>query len=122
MSEQKDRISALVEGVVGARQMENTRDYLTRGRSFFKTETDELKRRWIEVTGSWLQNFGAMDLRETDDLTAELCLRHIDLPYESLKSELEAIRKEMLRNPEQGRAEIRKHSSALLNDLDKPPN
>jgi hypothetical protein len=122
MSEQKDRISAIVEGMVPARAMDENRDYLARGRSFSKTDTDELKRRCVDATRIWLRSFGATDPREMDDLTAELRLRHIDLPYESLESEFDAMRIEIQRNPKQGRAENLRHIKAFLDDLERPPN
>jgi hypothetical protein len=100
MSEREDdEANAFLDHVA----MEETRDYLERGRRFSGESTENIKQLWTNAFKQWFAKRTAESQREFDDLAAELRLRSAEPPYETVEAERrEMVReiKEMPFNPE----------------------
>ena len=70
--------------------IEQTQDYLARGRRFATLDVGQLSEDWIIAVRSWLARKDRARERMMDDLTAELQLRGSDPPYDTVKKELAA--------------------------------
>ena len=77
--------------------MRETEVYLGRGRTFASTAIDEIRLRWIAAFKAWFHSRTEDNLREMNDLEAELRLRGVEPPYEKVGPELEAMRAEIER-------------------------
>jgi hypothetical protein len=86
----KDRAAALVDAFLQHRKMEQTQDYLGRGRRFAALDVGQLSEDWINAVRSWLARKDPSRERIMDDLTAELQLRGAEPPYGAVKQELVA--------------------------------
>jgi hypothetical protein len=84
--------NALASVFLASEWMDETRDYLARGRRFEKLSPDQLNDGWEGAFRRWLSRHG--DPRETDDYAAELRLRELELPYERVENELKIIHDE----------------------------
>jgi hypothetical protein len=79
--------------------MEETRDYLERGRHFSGLSTEELKRSWTDAFKLWCAHRTAESQREFDDLAAELRLRGEEPPYETVEAETREMVREVKETP-----------------------
>lgn len=70
--------------------MEQTKDYLGRGRRFAALDVGQLSEDWIIAVRSWLARKDRECEQMMDDLTAELQLRSSEPPYDAVKQELAA--------------------------------
>ena len=86
----KDRTEAMVVAFLEHRKMEQTQDYLARGRRFATIDVGQLSEDWIIAVRSWLARKNRTGERKMDDLTAELQLRGFQPPYDAVKRELAA--------------------------------
>jgi hypothetical protein len=84
----KDRTEAMVVAFLEHRKMEQTQDYLARGRRFATIDAGQLSEDWIIAVRSWLARKNGTSERKMDDLTAELQLRGFEPPYHTIKQEL----------------------------------
>ena len=80
--------------------MEETKDYLERGRRFADIEDGKLTQRWAEAFRRWAKHRSDDNQREVDDLIAELRLRGTaEPPYDMVQPELDAMRAEIESDP-----------------------
>jgi hypothetical protein len=86
----EDRAAAMVHAFLQHRSIEQTQDYLARGRRFATLNVGQLSEDWIIAVRSWLSRKDRARERLMDDLTAELQLRGSEPPYDALKQELAA--------------------------------
>jgi hypothetical protein len=88
-----DRIKDLTMSIVAEATMEDTLDYVRRGRRFKKkTDGEELKQRWAATFRLLVSDLDDRRvLGELNDLGAELQLREIELPYEAVKVQVEQL-------------------------------
>jgi hypothetical protein len=86
----EDRTEAMVVAFVEHRKMEQTQDYLARGRRFATLDVGQLSEDWIIAVRSWLARKNRAGERMMDDLTAELQLRGFEPPYDAVKQQLAA--------------------------------
>jgi hypothetical protein len=70
-------------------QMEETHDYLIRGRALRGLDDDQLKERWTVAFKAWF--YDRTKYRDLEDATAELQLRDAVPPYETVSGELAAM-------------------------------
>jgi hypothetical protein len=69
--------------------IDQTEDYLRRGRRFSDLETDVLKEQWIVAFKKHCRDFEDVALnRKSNDLQAELALRSIDPPFDVVEADL----------------------------------
>jgi hypothetical protein len=86
----ENRTAAIVHAFLQHRSIEQTQDYLARGRRFAALDVGRLSEDWIIAVRSWLARKDRARERMMDDLTAELQLRGSDPPYDAVKGELAA--------------------------------
>lgn len=86
----ENRAAAMVHAFLQHRSMEQTQDYLARGRRFATLDVGQLSEDWIIAVRSWLARKDRAHERLMDDLTAELRLRGSEPPYDAVKGELAA--------------------------------
>ncbi len=84
----KDRAVALIDQFLQHRKMEQTQDYLSRGRRFAGLDPEQLNEDWVDAVRRWLAQKDRSRERTMDDLAAELELRGSEPPYEAVKQEL----------------------------------
>ena len=70
------------------RNIEQRRKYLARGRRFVVLDAGQLGKSWIAAVRNWLARKDRAAEVTMDDLTAELRLRGLEPPYETIKHEL----------------------------------
>jgi hypothetical protein len=98
MSEQKtlmeefERFEALPEVWVQNELLEQTRDYLTRGRRFERLRLDWLNEEWAEAFRRFVAQRIGPHLRDLDDSGAELRLRGEEFPTHLVTAEVEQLR------------------------------
>src|SRR6266566_8477377 len=79
---------AIVNAFLQHKSMEQTRDYLARGRRFAKLDVGRLNKDWIIAVTRWLAHKDRTNERMMDDLAAELRLRRLEPRYGAVKQEL----------------------------------
>ena len=92
----RDDADALAESYLQHELMNETKDYLDRGRRFKLLAVTELNEKWVIV----FRRFTAHDrtpIGEMDDLAAELRLRGLDPPYDRVRSEMSKLQDEIKR-------------------------
>ena len=72
--------------------LEQTRDYLTRGRRFERLKLDQLNKVWAEAFRQFVRPTIGPHLRDMDDAGAELRLRGEEFPTDLVTSEVEQLR------------------------------
>jgi hypothetical protein len=85
-----DRAVALIDQFLQHKKMEQTQDYLSRGRRFAGLDAARLSEDWVHAVRRWLARKGRSRERTMDDLAAELELRGSEPPYDAVKQELAA--------------------------------
>jgi hypothetical protein len=89
----------LLETVLGADAMEETEEYVARGRRFERLALEDLVERWKAFFKAWCRVHTAELYREFADAGAELRLRGEELPFDAVKAEFTALQLEIARNP-----------------------
>jgi hypothetical protein len=120
-----DHANAMVDAFLQHTQMEETQQYLSRGRQFATTSEVELKLRWAEAFRRWFKAHSPGHVRKLDDLSAELRLRGLEPPEDSVKDELSMMREEIQHEYEsdpQWQEEIAKRIAEFRETMDKPSN
>jgi hypothetical protein len=79
---------AVVNAFLQHKSLEQTQDYLVRGRRFAKLDVRQLTEDWIIAVRSWLAHKNRTNERMMDDLAAELRLRRVEPPYVAVEQEL----------------------------------
>ncbi|MGA2568435.1 MAG: hypothetical protein ABSF41_16595, partial [Pseudolabrys sp.] len=99
MSEQKvlmgklaERYEALPEVWLQNELLEQTRDYLTRGRRFERLRLDQLNEEWAKAFRQFVRRHIGPHLRDMDDAGAELRLRSEEFPTYLVALEVEQLR------------------------------
>ena len=98
MSEQKllmeefEQFEALPEVWFQNELLEQTRDYLTRGRRFERLRLDRLNEEWAKAFRQFVTQRIETYLRDLDDSGAELRLRGEEFPTHLVTAEVEQLR------------------------------
>jgi hypothetical protein len=113
---------ALAEAYLQHELMNEMKDYLDRGRRFERLTIPELNKTWIIA----FRRFVAKDrtvIREMDDLAAELRLRNLELPLDSVRAEALQLRDEVKRlGPDAPSDGLDERIRAFLAKRKKPKN
>jgi hypothetical protein len=128
MSEQKalmekmaERFEALPEAWVQNELLEQTRDYLTRGRRFERLRLDQVNVEWAKAFRQFVRERIGPHLRNMDDAGAELRLRGEEFPTHLVMLEVEQLRAAVQRvGPISPTAEFDQKINELINDMGKP--
>src|SRR5476649_2609849 len=99
MTEQKalmeklaERFEALPEAWLQNELLEQTRDYLTRGRRFERLRINQLNEEWAKAFRQFVRWRVGSHVRDMDDAGAELRLRGDEFPTYLVGSEVERLR------------------------------
>ena len=84
----RDHPDAIVNGFLQHKSLEQTQDYLARGRRFAKLDVEQLNEDWINAVRGWLAHKDRTNERMMDDLAAELRLRGVEPAYAAVEQEL----------------------------------
>ena len=104
-------------------EMNETRDYVARGRSLAGLTDAEALELWIETFLRWIDQRDPTTVRNLDDAAAELRLRKLDLPEHRVRPQIEALQKEMQRLGPYIRSESLDDAiDDFLNEREKPKN
>jgi hypothetical protein len=79
---------AIVNAFLEHKTLEQTQDYLNRGRRFAKLDVRQLNENWIIAVRRWLAHKDRANERMMDDLAAELRLRKLEPLYSAVEHEL----------------------------------
>jgi hypothetical protein len=77
--------------------LEDTENYIRRGRSLSKVDAGELKDRWVHAFRRMVaaaqshQRESKLNRRDRADIEAELLIRNVDLPYDTVRKEMKAL-------------------------------
>jgi hypothetical protein len=104
---------AIVTAFLQNKSLEQTQDYLVRGRRFAKLDVGQLNEDWIIVVRSWLAHKDRTKERMMDDLAAELRLRKLEPPYGAVEQELAD------RSAQTNEAERRKAFREIAREIDE---
>src|SRR5262245_20309888 len=99
----REDLRAIVNVFLQHKSMEQTQDYLARGRRFVKFDVQQLSENWIIAVRSWLAHKDHTNERTMDGLASELRLRGLEPPYGTVAREL-ADRSAQTKEPERRKA------------------
>jgi hypothetical protein len=87
-ADSREDLQAIVNVFLQHKSMEQTHDYLARGRCFVKFDVQRLNENWIIAVRSWLTHKDRTNERMMDGLASELRLRGLEPPYGAIAREL----------------------------------
>jgi hypothetical protein len=128
MTEQKalmeklaERFEALPEAWLQNELLEQTRDYLTRGRRFERLRIDQLNEEWAKAFRQFVRRQIGPYVRDMDDAGAELRLRGEEFPTHLVTAEVEQLRAAIQRvGPISPSAEFNRKTDEFIRDMNKP--
>jgi hypothetical protein len=128
MTEQKalmeklaERFEALPEAWLQNELLEQTRDYLTRGRRFERLRIDQLNEEWAKAFRQFVRRQIGPYVRDMDDAGAELRLRGEEFPTHLVMSEVEQLKAAIQRvGPISLSAEFDRKIDEFIRDMNKP--
>jgi hypothetical protein len=71
-----------------SQRMDETQDYLSRGRQLSKLSAEELGQRWVGAFKAYVGQGDMSRRRELEDLDAEHSLRKLEPPYRLVKADI----------------------------------
>jgi hypothetical protein len=102
----------------GNEEMKETKQYLERGRRFASLDTGALNASWTSAFKTWFASRTKSDEELMNDLSAELRLRNLKTPDETVEREL-ALGEEELQH---GKINLKAKIAEFLDELDRDPN
>jgi hypothetical protein len=78
---------AIAKAMVQSAEMDETVDYLARGRSHRLLELDQLRAVWVSAFKDWAHSLGVANSRGLGELWAEFRLRDIEPPFDQVRDE-----------------------------------
>lgn len=116
-----ERSEALPEVWLQNELLEQTRDYLTRGRRFERLILDRLNEEWAQALRQFVIQRIGPHLRDMDDAGAELRLRGEGFPTHLVMPEVEQLRTAVQYvGPVSPSAEFIRKIDAFIKDMNKP--
>ena len=104
-------------------QMNETQDYVERGRALASQTDDEVKSVWVAMFERWFDKKTAENRRNMDDAAAELRLRDLEPPYDRVKAKTDELQAEIKRlGPDAFSEELDKENDEFLAARAKPKN
>jgi hypothetical protein len=95
MSDSDD--DALAEASLQHALMNETKDYLERGRRFAKSKFEDLSREWVAAFNALFADGDRSRRRDMDDAAAEFRLRGREPPYDTVQDRIAEIRDQLAR-------------------------
>jgi hypothetical protein len=90
-NDEVEKVTGPIDTVLSAAAMEETEDYLARGRRFERLSIEDLGQRWTTAFKAWCQDRTPELQREFDDAAAELGLRNAEPPFDTARDEIVAL-------------------------------
>ena len=87
---------AIAESMAAAAEVDETGEYLTRGRAYKHRSRQWLNEAWVAAFRAWFNSDLPTSYRPVADIRAELSLRGVQPPYDTVRAELEIARSECL--------------------------
>ncbi len=104
-------------------QMNETQDYVERGRALASQTDDEVKSVWVGMFERWFDEKTAENRRNMDDASAELRLRDLEPPYDRVKAKTDELQAEIKRlGPDTFSEELDEEIDEFLEARKKPKN
>jgi hypothetical protein len=101
--------------------MNEMKAYFDRGKRFATLDVAQLNERWIVVFKAYFADHNRQQGLEMDDLAAELRLRGLDPPFESVKAEISKLQGALKRiGPHASSPEFEQKVSEFLEQRSKP--
>jgi hypothetical protein len=85
----QNEVDCFFEALLADEAMIETKDYLKRGRKFESRETFQLQTQWTAAFKIWFASRESDDLQVMDDTGAELRLRNLPIPFDTIRSVLD---------------------------------
>ncbi len=121
LMEKLERFEALPEVWIQNELLEQTRDYLTRGRRFERLRLDRLDQEWARAFRQFVRQRIGPHLRDLDDAGAELRLRSEEFPTHLVTSEVEQLRTSVQRvGPVSPSTELLQRIDEFIKDMNGP--
>jgi hypothetical protein len=115
--------SRVALAIVRSAEMEETQDYLARGRRFSGLTADALNDAWATAFKDVFSNENRSRVRDLDDLGAELRLRELELPEHLVAPEMAGLRERLIREgPLVENPELDRRIDEFFAGLRKPSN
>jgi hypothetical protein len=118
MDEKRNDNDALATAFLQSELMDETADYLARGRHLEQLSPDQLNDAWERAFRTWFSQRD--DHREMNDCDAELRLRSVEPPYERVESELREMHAEAVKLGQAASPEIRARIAKFMDSKDNP--
>ena len=116
-----EQFEALPEAWLQNELLEQTRDYVTRGRRFERLRIDQLNEEWAKAFRQFVRRQIGPYVRDMDDAGAELRLRGEEFPTHLVTSEVEQLRAIVQRvGPISPSAEFDRKIDEFIKDMNKP--
>lgn len=118
----EDEADELAKAFLESRNMEHTRSYLERGRSYEELSKQELETKWVAAGNAFIGEDDQGRVSEFRDLDAEYRLRELEAPAHLLKTALDKAAKRFSENTEEYMESAMKRMEGFIDDLGKPKN
>ena len=116
-----EQFEALPEAWLQNELLEQTRDYVTRGRRFERLRIDQLNEEWAKAFRQFVRRQIGPYVRDMDDAGAELRLRGEEFPTHLVTAEVEQLRAAIQRvGPISPSAEFDRKIDEFIRDMNKP--
>jgi hypothetical protein len=103
--------------------LEQTRDYLGRGRRFHRLEIDDLNEKWAAAFRQFVTKQNGPHARDMDDAGAELRLRGAEFPTHLVVPEVEQLRYAIQRlDVTTPTIEFKQRLAEFISEMNRPKN
>jgi hypothetical protein len=117
-----DEAGRLAKAFLQAREMEQVRSYLERGRPWEHLPVGELERRWRTAGEAFIGNDDQSQVRPFQDFDAEYKLRDLIPPHKLLRPAVDKAVERMERYSDKDFENVRQRMDEFVRDLEKPKN
>ena len=105
---------AVAKAVVQSAEMDETNDYVARGRSHRSLELDQLRTDWVSAFKKWAHSLGV-----AGELWAEFRPRNVEPPFDLVRDEQRMLVEEVQKHGPHNEG-VRQAIASFLDELDKP--
>jgi hypothetical protein len=106
--------AAVAKAVVQSAEMDETNDYVARGRSHRSLELDQLRTDWVSGFKKWAHSLGV-----AGELWAEFRPRNVEPPFDLVRDEQRMLVEEVQKHGPHNEG-VRQAIASFLDELDKP--
>jgi hypothetical protein len=113
----------LIEAFLASEAMNESQRYLERGRELAAVDAGILRERWTAAFKQFLKSRTASDCRALDDVSAELGLRNLDRPFETVKEEMAMVQAQIRQDGQTNFGiQVLPKIEAFFKEFDRDPN